>query len=127
MPKNTKHDVPVEGMSASGTRPSEYTPAGERARVNASFTGDQIATALAVDPALVRAAIRGEFGADAGARFDSKQAQHLAEVILGDQPLAEREAALLRLGAYVPRADQESGLDERGPGDEFPQPDRTAN
>ena len=127
MPKDTKHDVPAEEMSASGTGPSEYTPDGERARVNASFTGDQIATAFAVDPARVRAAIQGEFGADAGARLDSKQAQHLAEVILGDQPLAEREAALMRLGAYVPRADQESGLDERAPGEEFPQPNRTAN
>jgi len=127
MPKDTKRDVPAEAMSANGTGPNEYTPAGERARVNASFTGEQIATAFEVDPERVRAAIRGEFGADAGERIDSKRAQHLAEVILGDQPLAEREAALLRLGAYVPRADQESGLGEREPGDEFPQPDRTAN
>lgn len=127
MPKDTKHDAPAEATTDTGTGPSEYTSAGERERVNARFTGDQIATAFAVDPARLRAAIRGEFGADVGERFDSKQAQHLAEVILGDQPLAEREAALLRLGAYVPRADWESGLGEREPGEESPQPDRTAN
>ena len=51
-------------------------------------------------------------------RVDSRQAQRLAEVILGDAPLADREAALMRLGAFTPRPDHDWGIGEAAPGEE---------
>ncbi len=59
----------------------------------------------------------GEFGS-ADMRVDSKQAQHLAEVLLGDLPQDRQLAALITLGAYTPRPDHVEGLGEKDPADE---------
>ncbi len=100
------------------TAPGEYTPAGEGQGLGATFTADQVAAAFAVAIDRVHRAIAGEFNLGPDGRVDSKQAQHLAEVILGDEELAEREAALMRLGAFTPRADQNWGMGETAPGEE---------
>lgn len=42
----------------------------------------------------------------------SRQAQNLAEVILGDQPQDKQQAALMQLGAFTPRTDQGYGKGE---------------
>ncbi|MGI8405746.1 MAG: hypothetical protein ACR2OE_13455 [Thermomicrobiales bacterium] len=109
------------------TNPGEYRPAGENQGINATFTSDQVAAAFEVAPERVLAAFQGEFKLGANARVDSSQAQQLAEVILGDKPLDEREAALIRLGAYTPRADHDVGLGEKSPADESDRLKRTAN
>ena len=108
-------DAPVGGEIVG---PGEYAPAGERQGQGVRFAAEQVAGAFDVDAARVRRAMAGEFGLEADGEVDSKQAQHLAEVILGDQPLAQQEAALMRLGAFTPRRDQEWGLGETAPGEE---------
>lgn len=94
----------------------EHLPAGEDADPDRQFTIAEVASAFGVEPGRVERAVAGEFAA--GTDLDSQAAQHLAEVILGDQPLAERQAALMRLGAYTPRSDVETGLGEKNPDDE---------
>jgi hypothetical protein len=96
----------------------EYLPAGESQGVGDAFAADAIANAFGVEADRVHAAIAGEFGLDAGAAVDSRQAQHLAEVLLTDQPLDAREAALMRLGAFTPRPDHDVGFGEKAPGEE---------
>lgn len=98
--------------------PGEYAPAGEMPERRATFTAEEVSAAFAVDPGRVRRALAGEFGSGTGSAIDSRQARHLAEVILGDQPLAEREAALMRLGAFTPRPDHDWGIGEAAPGEE---------
>ena len=71
---------------------------------------------MAVDR--VQQAMAGEFALGPRDRVDSRQAQYLTEVILGDQPKAEREAALMRLGAFTPRPDHDWGIGEAAPGEE---------
>lgn len=100
------------------TADGEYLPAGAGGPTGATFGRDAIAGAFAVDPSRVEAALAGEFGLEADAVVSSTQAQDLAEVLLGDQPLDVREAALMRLGAFTPRADHEIGLGEKDPADE---------
>jgi hypothetical protein len=39
-------------------------------------------------------------------------------VIIGDLPLAEQEAALMKLGAFTPRTDHDWGLGESPPEEE---------
>jgi len=95
----------------------EYAPAGEESGVGASFDLDQIASAFNVEPDRVHRAMTGEFGSDE-IRVDSKQAQHLAEVLLGDLPQDQQLAALITLGAYTPRPDHVEGLGEKDPADE---------
>ncbi len=95
-----------------------YIPAGEDQGQNASFSAEALADAFAVEVERVHRAIRGELGVAAEGSFNSRQAQRLAEVLLGDQPLDKRQAALLRLGAFTPRPDQEWGLGETVPGEE---------
>ena len=97
---------------------AEYTPAGEAQGIGASFAADQVAQAFGVALERVHRAMAGEFGLDAGARVDSRQAQHLAEVLLGDQPLDQQQAALMQLGAFTPRTDQDWGMGETAPGEE---------
>lgn len=75
----------------------------------ATFTIDQIATAFEVAPDRVQRAIAGELHLRSDHHVTSKQAQQLAEVLLGDQPLDEREAAVSRLGAFSPRYDDAWG------------------
>jgi hypothetical protein len=95
----------------------EYAPAGEEDGVDARFSLDQIASAFDVDPARVHRAMTGEFGSD-DIQVDSRQAQHLAEVLLGDLPQDRQLAALITLGAYTPRPDHVEGLGEKDPADE---------
>lgn len=78
---------------------------GEDQGESASFSLEDVAKAFGVGLDRVSAAVEGEFGAVAGKGIDSRRAQHLAEVLLGDRPQAEQEAALMALGAYTPRHD----------------------
>lgn len=105
-------------IAAGIVAPGEYAPAGEAQGVGATFSGREIAAAFGVAGERVERALAGEFGLGAADRVDSRRAQHLAEVILGDQPQAEREAALMRLGAFTPRPDHEWGIGEAAPGEE---------
>ena len=98
-------------------RDGEYTPAGEESGISETFTIGEVARAFEVEPDRVHRALNGEFGQDSGL-VDSRQAQHLAEVLLGDQPQDRQLAALMVLGAYTPRPDHEIGLGEKDPGEE---------
>jgi hypothetical protein len=91
----------------------DYTPPGEDQGQGETYSASQIATAFEVAEERIVAALAGEFDLGADARVDSRQAQHLAEVVLGDLPLDRRQAALMALGAYTPRADHDTGLGER--------------
>jgi hypothetical protein len=95
----------------------EYAPLGEESGVGATFSLDAVATAFDVAPERVHRAMTGEFG-DAETPVNSKQAQHLAEVLLGDQPQEQQMAALITLGAYTPRPDHADGLGEKNPAEE---------
>lgn len=84
-----------------------------------TFAIAEIAAAFDVAGERVVRAVHGEFGQLPDQPVDSRQAQHLAEVILGDQPLEQREAALMRLGAYTPRADiTDASVDEKPVGEQ---------
>lgn len=102
------------GDNASG----EYVPAGEAQGGNASFTADQVADAFGVEVHRVHNAFQGEFQLGADASVDSRQAQQLAEVIIGDQPLDQQEAALMTLGAFTPRRDEDWGRGQSDPSEE---------
>jgi hypothetical protein len=95
---------------SSATSNSIESPPGERQGLERRFTAREIAMAFAVDERRVARALAGEFGYAVDEAVDSKQAQQLAEVILGDQPIDRRLAALMHLGAYVPRSDADWGL-----------------
>ena len=105
-------------IAAGFVAPGEYAPAGEAQGTAATFSAEQIAAAFAVARDCVQRALSGEFGLGPDARVDSRQAQHLAEVILGDQPQAGQQAALMRLGAFTPRPDHDWGIGEAAPGEE---------
>jgi hypothetical protein len=105
-------------VRAGMKRPGEYGPAGEMQGVVDTFSAQDVADAFRVEIDRVHAAFAGEFGQEAGGQVDSRQAQHLAEVILGDQPLDRREAALMKLGAFTPRPDHEWGAGEADPDEE---------
>lgn len=96
----------------------EYVPAGEAQGQDARFTADQVAGAFEVAVERVHNAFRGEFGLDVGASVDSRQAQQLAEVIIGDQPQDQQQAALMTLGAFTPRTDEDYGRGQGKPSDE---------
>ena len=98
-------------------RDGEYAPVGEEQLVGENFSLDQIAQAFEVESERVQHALSGEFGSD-DVRIDSRQAQHLAEVLLGDQPQDHQMAALIKLGAYTPRPDHVEGLGEKDPAEE---------
>ncbi len=110
-------DMTDKPIAAGLVAPGEYAPAGEAQGIGDHFTADEVASAFAVDIDRVHRAMAGEFNLDADGQVDSRQAQHLAEVI-GDLPLAEQEAGLMRLGAFTPRPDQVWGLGEKAPGEE---------
>ena len=105
-------------IDAGLVAPGEYAPAGEAQGEDARFSAAQIARGFAVEIDRVHRAMSGELGLGADDRVDSRQAQHLVEVILGDQALAEREAALMRVGVFTPRPDHEWGVGETPPGEE---------
>lgn len=90
----------------------EYVPAGEGQGLDARFTAEQVASAFGVAVDRVHRAMAGELGLASGSAVDSRQAQRLAEVLLGDQPLDVREAATMQLGAFTPRPDEDWGLDD---------------
>jgi hypothetical protein len=96
----------------------EYAPAGEEQPGRSRFSATEIAAAFEVSVERVHRAIAGEFGLAGQSPVDSRQAQHLAEVLLADRPQAERDASLMHLGAYTPRADHEWGIGEAPPGEE---------
>lgn len=98
-------------------RDGEYAPSGEQDGTDATFNVDQIASAFKVEADRIQKAIAGEFGSS-DKLVDSRQAQHLSEVLLGDLPQDEQMAALIRLGAYTPRADHVEGLGEKDPAEE---------
>jgi hypothetical protein len=105
-------------IDAGLVAPGEYAPAGEAQGEDALFSAEQIARGFEVEIDRVHSAMAGEFGLGADGKVDSRQAQHLAEVILGDQPLAEQEAALMRVGAFTPRPDHDWGVGETPLGEE---------
>jgi len=107
-----------ERIEAGFVGPGEYAPAGELQGEEARFTADQIAAAFHVERSRVARAIAGEFGRAAERGVTSREAQRLAEVLLPDKPLPEREAALMELGAFTPRPDEEWGLGDTAPGEE---------
>jgi hypothetical protein len=102
------------GMAA----PGEYAPAGEAQGIAQTFSQGDIAAAFGVSPDRVAAAMQGELGLAPEARVDSMQAQDLAEALLVDEPLDARQAALMTLGAFTPRADHDWGVGETAPGEE---------
>jgi hypothetical protein len=95
--------------------PGEYAPAGEMQGVEARFSAEQVAGVFDTTVDRVRRALAGELGLGPRDRADSRQAQRLAEVLLSDRPQAEREAALMRLGAFTPRRDHDWGIGEAAP------------
>ena len=97
---------------------TEYAPAGEAQGQGARFTAPQVADAFGVAVERVHRALAGEFGLGPDAAADSRQAQRLAEVLLGDLPLDRQQAALMRLGAFTPRPDHDWGMGETAPGEE---------
>ena len=99
-------------------QPGEYRPAGEMQGERSTFPAQEVAAAFQVGLDRVLRAFEGEFGLDSEGTIDSKQAQELAEVLLDDQPMDKRQAALLQLGAFTPRADHEWGAGEADPAEE---------
>jgi len=98
--------TPLEaGQSETG----EYIPAGEAQGVNSRFTADQVAGAFEVAVDRVHNAFQGEYNLGPDGSVDSRQAQELAEMIIGDLPLDRQEAALMKLGAFTPRRDEDWG------------------
>ena len=85
-------------------------PKGEAHSPVVQFTAARVADAFDVEQERIERAMRGEFGLDADDTISSHQAQQLAEIVLAERPLGDREAALMRLGAYTPRSDVEWGL-----------------
>ncbi|MCC6312990.1 MAG: hypothetical protein IT337_03185 [Thermomicrobiales bacterium] len=98
--------------------PGAYIPAGEDQGLTATFSAVQIANAFGVGIEHVIRAFAGEFGLLPGAQVDSRQAQDLAAVLLGELPQAGQEAALMKLGAFTPRPDHEWGVGEGALGEE---------
>jgi hypothetical protein len=105
----------AENDAARGTIEA---PPGEDGGIGARFSAGQVAAAFGVDEERVARAVAGEFGLTEGVAIDSWQAQQLAEVLLGDEPLDRRQAALMRLGAFTPRSDADWGLGDARRGEE---------
>lgn len=100
--------------------------AGETQGVDSVFRAPAIAAAFEVAEERVHNALKGEFDLGPDGEVDSRRAQHLAEVLLGDRPMAEQQAALMTLGAFTPRSDDAWGLGDKAPGEEsFRLSDRT--
>ena len=117
-----------EGRIDAGlVAPGEYAPAGEAQGRGETFAAGDVADAFGAAVERVHNAMRGEFSLEPDARVDSRQAQLLAEVMLGDRPQAEQEAALMRLGAFTPRPDHDWGIGEAAPGEESDKVKTSAN
>jgi hypothetical protein len=105
-------------INAGIAAPGEYVPSGEAQGRARTFSREEMAAAFGVAADRVAAAMQGEFGLAADAVVDSRQAQALAEALLVDEPLDIRQAALMTLGAFTPRADHDWGVGESAPEDE---------
>ena len=105
-------------IKAGFVGPGEYAPAGELQGIDARFTVAQLAAAFGVESERVIHAMAGEFGLGPEATVDSRQAQRLSEALMTDAPMDLREAALMTLGAYTPRADEDWGVGDVAPGEE---------
>jgi len=105
-------------IKAGFVGPGEYAPAGELQGIDARFTVAQLAMAFGVAQDRVANALAGEFCLGANDTVDSRQAQRLSEVLMTDAPMDLREAALMTLGAYTPRADEDWGVGDVAPGEE---------
>lgn len=92
--------------------------AGETQGIDDTFDAPSVAAAFDVAEERVHNALRGEFQLGPDARVDSKQAQQLAEVLLGDQPMDQQMAALMRLGSFTPRPDDAWGFGDKAPGEQ---------
>ena len=100
-------------------RSGEYTPAGEGQGKYRKFSAQEVADAFGVEVARVHNAFEGEFGLGRDADIDSRQAQQLAEIFLGDLPLDGQQAALMTLGAFTPRSDDtEATATPKAPGEQ---------
>lgn len=109
---------PQTTSRTQGSGSGDYDPPGENQGVGKVFSANAVADAFNVDIQRVHNALAGEFGAGPEAEVDSRQAQLLAEVILGDRPQADQDAALMQLGAYTPRRDTlEASVSEKRPGE----------
>jgi len=93
-------------------------PHGEGNNPATEFNVEEVATAFEVDLDRIERAMRGEFGLEPNASINSYQAQQLAEVVLAERPIADRQAALMRLGAFTPRSDVEWGIGDTHRGEE---------
>jgi hypothetical protein len=93
-------------------------PHGEGNNPASEFNANDVATAFEVELDRIERAMRGEFGLEPNASINSYQAQQLAEVILAERPIADRQAALMRLGAFTPRSDVEWGIGDTHRGEE---------
>ncbi len=111
----TMRDDLGQGVEASATGRSA---AGETQGIYQTFGAPAIAAAFGVAENRVHNALQGEFQLGAGDRVDSKQAQQLAEVLLGDQPMDQQMAALMHLGAFTPRPDDAWGFGDKAPGEQ---------
>ncbi len=92
--------------------------AGETQGIGETFDAPSVARAFDVAEERVHNALRGEFQLGPDGRVDSKQAQQLAEVLLGDQPMDQQMAALMRLGSFTPRPDDAWGFGDKAPGEQ---------
>ncbi len=119
---SSSREIPTE-LNDEG----EYTPAGEDQGVNSSFTAEHVASAFEVDIQRVHNAFAGEFQLGPDGTVDSKGAQQLAEVILGDKPQDVQQAALMTLGAFTPRTDHDWGFGEKAEEEESDRLKRTAD
>lgn len=80
-------------IAAGFAAPGEYVPSGEAQGVADHFSASDVAAAFGIKIERVHNALAGEFGSAEGAQIDSRQAPHLAEVLLVDTSQPEREAA----------------------------------
>lgn len=98
--------------------PTGRPAAGETQGIDDTFDAPAIAQAFDVAEQRVHNALKGEYGLGPDARVDSKQAQNLADGLLGDQPMDQKMAALMRLGAFTPRPDDAWGFGDKAPGEQ---------
>lgn len=113
--EQTIHDRLAQGVEATDEgRPA----AGETQGLGETFDSAQVAAAFGVAEERVHNAMAGEFDMAPDGRVDSKQAQLLSEVLLGDLPMDQQTAALMKLGAFTPRRDDDWGFGDKAPGEQ---------
>lgn len=90
----------------------------ESVAVHTRFPAEKIADAFGVEIDRVHNALAGEFALGPDGTVDSRQAQALAEVLIGDRPQAGQQEALMKLGAFTPQSDaDEASVFERPAGE----------